>query len=810
MQKPEDKNLKKNITNDKKKPKFDQKISDKTQKSSNLNTNKKTQGANIDRSSNKKKTGNNQKNAKKAINLNKLEEEIPLPEPKPIEAVQKIPENQINEENNEEEDKVLEIPLEEANKYEFNLYKHLKENLKNRDKLCNDGITADSSYCLECKVSICPKCPLFKVHNGHELVQKLPYYKCEKSFIDKTFKDVDSIFSLNPSYLNVNKVKGELKMQITNKISQLISQLNKVKDAKIEEVDNIFVGSENCVEKLRENELKVKKNLTNFLEKQKNFFCIDINEGVDSQNVNPEANEVLKNLEGETASPMGMIQPNKDMVNSTFLLTYDLLKNTEFMNNLIREIFIDIKENIERYINEFTTKAKEVEDAIAKLLSIFEGMFKYQYLLCDFYSQINHKINKYNKKIDEMKNIIFEKVNKRGGFDDIERDNRIASTQIATRFENILNNQLIDEDEATTIRSLMTKGKKNRKYGAGASKAASIMTSSKMKGGTLMTGAGKDNLLLNLPKIYESPDEIKLNKDVLQEYFIYEALNFVKKNFKKKKNNLDELNEEFDGEVDIAKPIPGTNEMQCYDKKTRGIVKKVVKFDKKVHKYTYFLNGCRTLLIKDRLYIIGGVDKENQLTKAAYVYFIKTNELKTMPEMLKPHAYHSVDFLDYYKSIVVVGGENISSCELYDMNTGEWRDLPEMKIPRAHCGIYLDKMNHAIYSFFGIVGNITDKNNYTDVLECLELRKMALGWYKIDYNNKAEMNFKSGINKILPLTPEMVLIYGATNMRDFAKKSAVYSIPKQEMMKIDNKIFNEIREASKKSKKLSKVLTSYA
>ena len=325
-----------------------------------------------------------------------------------------------------------------------------------------------------------------------------------------------------------------------------------------------------------------------------------------------------------------------------------------------------------------------------------------------------------------------------------------------------------------------------------------------------MTGAGKDNLLLNLPKIYESPEEIKLNKDILQEYFIYEALNFVKKNFKKKKNNLDELNEEFDGEVDIAKPIPGTNEMQCYDKKSRGIIKKVVKFDKKIHKYTYFLNGCRTLLIKDRLYIIGGVDKENQLTKAAYVYYIKTNELKAMPDMLKPHAYHSVDFLDYYKSIVVVGGENISSCELYDMNTGEWRDLPEMKIPRAHCGIYLDKMNHAIYSFFGIIGNITDKNNYTDVLECLELRKMALGWYKIDYNNKAEMNFKSGINKILPLTPEMVLIYGATNMRDFARKSAVYSIPKQEMMKIDNKIFNEIREASKKSKKLSKVLTSYA
>ena len=807
MQKTEDKNIQKKNPDKKKSQKVDQKTADKSQK--NTNTNKKSQPqGNGEKSTAKKKPA--QKSTKK-VTANKLEEEMPLPEPKPIEAVQKIPENKISEEKKEEEeqDKMPEIPLEEANKYEFNLYKHLKENIKNKDKLCKDGISSESLYCLECKVSVCPKCALFKVHNGHELVQKFPYYKCEKSFVDESFKDIDSIFSLNPSYLNINKVKGELKMQISNQISQLINQLNKVKDTKMEEVENIFVGTENCVEKLRENELKVKKNLNNFLETQKNFFCIDINEGVDSQNVNPEASEVLKNLEGEGASPMGMIQPNKDTVNSTFLLTYDLLKNTEFMNNLIRDIFIDIKSNTERYINEFTSKAKEVEEAINKLLTPFEGMFKYQYLLCDFYAQINHKISKYYKKIEDMKNIIFEKVNKRGGFDDIERDNRIANTQIATRFENILNNQLIDEDEATTIRSLMTKGKKNRKYGAGASKAASIMTSSKMKGGTLMPGAGKDNLLINLPKIYESPDEIKLNKDILQEYFIYEALNFVKNNFRKKKNVLDELNEEFDGEVDIAKPIPGTNEMQCYDKKTKNIIKKVVKFDKKVHKYTYFLNGCRTLLIKDRLYIIGGVDKENQITKVAYVYYIRTNELKAMPDMLRPHAYHSVDFLDYYKSIVVVGGENISSCELYDMNIGGWRDLPEMKIPRAHCGIYLDKMNHAIYSFFGVIGNITDKNNYTDVLECLELRKLALGWYKIDYNNKAEMNFKSGINKILPLTPEMVLIYGATNMRDFAKKSAVYLIPKQEIIKIDNKIFNEIREASKKSKKLSKVLTSY-
>ena len=45
-------------------------------------------------------------------------------------------------------------------------------------------------------------------------------------------------------------------------------------------------------------------------------------------------------------------------------------------------------------------------------------------------------------------------------------------------------------------------------------------------------------------------------------------------------------------------------------------------------------------------------------------------------------------------------------------------------------------------------------------------------------------------------------------MREFIKQSAVYVLPKKEMVKIDNKMFNEIREASKKSTRLSKILSS--
>ena len=265
----------------------------------------------------------------------------------------------------------------------------------------------------------------------------------------------------------------------------------------------------------------------------------------------------------------------------------------------------------------------------------------------------------------------------------------------------------------------------------------------------------------------------------------------------------------LDKDIDIAKPIPGTNEIQLYDKKTTTLSRKTVKFDKSKHKYNNFLHGCRSVLIKDNLYILGGVDQDKISTKIAYVYYTKTNELKLMREMICPHAYHSVKFLDYYKSIIVIGGENSSQCELYDLNVGLWRRLPDLNIPRSFCNLYLDKFTHALYTFFGLVGNLTQKKNFTDVIEVLELKRLSLGWNKIDYENKAEMDFKSGHNKILPLNREMILIYGATNMRDFVKKAAVYLVPKFEIVKIDNKIFKEIKETSKTDKRLEKILSSY-
>lgn len=734
-----------------------------------------------------------------------------------IQTIKPVPVNQLQNTNNivqinppkeikDEKTKKTEelfIGAENPKKYDFNLHKNLKENLKFKDNLCKDPLTKQSLYCFDCKVSICPKCPSFSKHNGHNHIQKFPYYIVNDKLINDYFANLNNIFELNPDFLDVNIVKQEFIKLVNEGCQVLFNKLAEMKKAKLEEIENMFAETENCYATLKQNVNKMKEDIKAFLEKQKKFLNINI---LDENSI--EDTDILKNLqEVITHHNHHEVKGNQDNTNSIFLITYDLLKNTENVNEHIKYFINDIRLNREKYINDFNNKKNIIYDDIQKLQNAFDGCLNYQYLTSEFYKIIYDKISSYNDRIENMKKQVMEKVNKKGNFEDVEKDNKVSGTHLNLKFENILNNQIVDKDEAKE----MLKTKKSFKRTLTSGSRGPFLTTPHT--GTIKrteTDAYGERQQVVRSNVYNNSDEVKLDRDSLIDYFAYEALNLVDKKFRIKKSKKQlEMEYEFDEEVDLAKPVPGKSEIQIYDRKTRNIIKKNVKFDKNKHKYVYFLTGCRCVLIKDRLYIFGGVDKENNITNVAWVYYLKENELKPMPDMIHPHAYHAVEFFEYYKSIIVVGGQNCTSCELYDLKTGQWRDLPDLKIPRAHCILYLDKITNSLYAFFGILGKIAEKNNnFSDALECLEFRKLALGWQRVEFNNRADTSFRTGINQILPLNPEMLLIYGGSCMREFVKKAAVYVIPKQEMVKIDNRMFNEIREASKKSKKLSKILST--
>ena len=146
---------------------------------------------------------------KQIFKSEEIDPKVPIPEPVPVSLVPRPKEKIESKDNKEENEKKLNEILANADKttkYDFNLHKHLKENLKFRDKQCKDGLTKETLYCLECKISTCPNCPLFKIHNGHPLVTKYPYYVCDDNLINENFKDIDTILKINPYFLNAKKV----------------------------------------------------------------------------------------------------------------------------------------------------------------------------------------------------------------------------------------------------------------------------------------------------------------------------------------------------------------------------------------------------------------------------------------------------------------------------------------------------------------------------------------------------------------------------------------------------------------------------
>ena len=144
------------------------------------------------------------------ISSEEIDTKVPVPEPEPssIGSPKKMQPSAglISEENQKKLDAIL-TNAEKTSKYDFNLHKHLKENLKFRDKQCKDGLTKQTLYCLECKLSTCPNCALFKVHNGHPLINKYPYYICNDKLINENFTDIGTILAINPDFLDSHKVK---------------------------------------------------------------------------------------------------------------------------------------------------------------------------------------------------------------------------------------------------------------------------------------------------------------------------------------------------------------------------------------------------------------------------------------------------------------------------------------------------------------------------------------------------------------------------------------------------------------------------
>ena len=228
-----------------------------------------------------------------------------------------------------------------------------------------------------------------------------------------------------------------------------------------------------------------------------------------------------------------------------------------------------------------------------------------------------------------------------------------------------------------------------------------------------------------------------------------------------------------------------------------------MELDKKVHGISAFYAGARIAQYQDKLYITGGKDYQGD-KKTCLAYGIKDGKIYKIPDMNNARSYHTMLFHENLKSLVVFGGENNNTCEMFDFYLNTWNALPDLNVPRANLSAFIDRIGTFAFTVCGITGNITS-GAYSDAIELLDLVDMSQGWIRIDYKNKANVDLKENDIKIYPLSDNNLLIYGASESRIYKKCFVIFDLKKFEIKKIDSHILEMIKVNCMLHPELSKI-----
>ena len=243
-----------------------------------------------------------------------------------------------------------------------------------------------------------------------------------------------------------------------------------------------------------------------------------------------------------------------------------------------------------------------------------------------------------------------------------------------------------------------------------------------------------------------------------------------------------------------VKPIINTNYLQLFDPMTTKITKIKIPLTKEEHGYTTFPDGCRHLLIDSDLYITGGTDNCGYPINIVLMYNVSIGEMSRITNLNDNHSYHSIEYLENFDSIIVVGGENSSSCEIMDLDSKKWTKLPSLNYPRANANIYYNTITSDLFVLFGMEGEMTEKTKNTDVIEVLELNDIIGGWMMVDYYKSVGLDLKNNYCITLPFTRDKLLVYGGSSARSIEKRMfAIFDMIKNECIKVDSETMDLIK-----------------
>ena len=722
----------------------------------------------------------------------------------------------------------------------IDVYQHLRHNILNPKINCKETLSDEIYYCITCKQSTCQQCSLIK-HKNHKIIPKYFFYSCPKNFFDEVQNAIQDSYKINDN-------KNSYISLIESQAQELHNKIDEIKQKKIKEINNVFNNTLKCIKELENNMNEVKNMMQNFYKNNKYFFCVAKNNDLD--------NSIF--LLYYELNYIGYIK-NKEIIKRIEILKKDLIKYNEYFeihkNKTIKimddfigleepqtntdDLYWDIKFRIKTY-NEHIEKLKQnIYDIMAQsgninnlkeLVSILDSKNKkgIQYIFNQDYFTKNQDIKK-NKEINT------ERVKK----NDKEKECSSPNKEIKVINKTI---ETMRRDKTSKLLSLTKKlmltGKKSPRIYRGTDRNYYFNSlSMKNKTNYLSNGnlqksysrtktktfSGKTSSFINhqtqevtksaLRHIgINSSKDICLDDKIKKKYFTYSYIDLYNRLFSQQPRKSFDNNARIFADYnnrnillkEYVKPIIGTNEIMVYDSLQDKSIKVKVNLNKEKYGYEKFPSGCRHLYIEGKLYICGGVDPVSNPINTTLVYQPSNNIIQKIDNMLNPHSYHSMEYLDNYDCFVVVGGENNVCVELFDIFTQKWSKLPDLNIPRANINIYFDEFTSELYALFGALGNYTEKKNeYSEAIEVLELNDISSGWCKIDYYKGSSFDIRREIVTTYPFTRTKLLVYGGKSCRENEKLFGIYLIDRMELIKADKDVIEKIKCEQKKIKMIN-------
>ena len=256
-----------------------------------------------------------------------------------------------------------------------------------------------------------------------------------------------------------------------------------------------------------------------------------------------------------------------------------------------------------------------------------------------------------------------------------------------------------------------------------------------------------------------------------------------------------------------AKPLIGTNYIQFYDPATTRISRIQVPLQKEIYGYNVFPDGCRHILVENKLYITGGADNCGYPINIVLMFDVENGNLEKIGNLNDNHAYHSIEYLDNFDSLIVIGGENSNSCEIMDLDSKRWNRLPSLNHPRANANIYYNNVTSDLFVLFGMEGKMDKNIKNIDIIEVLELNDIVSGWMMVDYYKSVGLDLKISYCLTLPFTRDKLLVYGGSTARSLERRIfALFDMIKNEVIKVDSQTMDLIKLEENKIRSFDKAL----